>query len=120
MTKHTDTTHAGEAIIRHWFLRSLATLLVIGVIGAAIGWYLNRDTLPPVTIEEAVVVGPVIEEDILPEAPPAVVFRDITTAPVSISSIPAAPTATSSCRRRSEVVPHFLITTTTVTRTCCW
>jgi len=80
MTKHTDTTHAGEAIIRHWFLRSLATLLVIGVIGAAIGWYLNRDTLPPVTIEEAVVVGPVIEEDILPEAPPAVVFRDITTA----------------------------------------
>ena len=80
MTKHTDTRHAGEAIIRRWFLRSLATLLVIGVIGAAIGWYLNRDTLPPVIIEEAVVAGPVIEDDSLSEAPPAVVFRDITAA----------------------------------------
>jgi hypothetical protein len=80
MTKHTDTTQAGEAIIRHWFLRSLAVLLVIGVIIAAIGWYLGRDSSPVVTIEEAVVAGPVIEEDTLPEAPPAVVFRDITAA----------------------------------------
>ena len=80
MTKPTDSTHSGEAIIRHWFLRSLAVLLVIGVIIAAIGWYLNRDTLPPVIIEEAVVAGPVIEDDTLSEAPPAVVFRDITAA----------------------------------------
>jgi hypothetical protein len=80
MTKHTDTTQAGEAIIRHWFLRSLAVLLVIGVIIATIGWYLGRDSSPVVTIEEAVVAGPVIEEDTLSEAPPAVVFRDITAA----------------------------------------
>jgi hypothetical protein len=83
MTKHaghTDTTQAGEAIIRHWFLRSLAVLLVIGVIGAAIGWYLGRDSSPVVTIEEAVVAGPVIEKDTRLEAPPAVVFRDITAA----------------------------------------
>ena len=80
MTKRTDTTQAGEAIIRHWFLRSLAVLLVIGVIIVAIGWYLGRDSSPVVTIEEAVVAGPVIEEETLPESPPAVVFRDITTA----------------------------------------
>ena len=83
MTKHpghTHTTQAGEAIIRHWFLRSLAVLLVIGVIGTAIGWYLGRDGSPAVTIEEAVVTGPVIEKEVLPQTPPAVVFRDITAA----------------------------------------
>jgi hypothetical protein len=83
MTKHTghpDTVKAGEAIIRHWFLRSLAVLLVIGVIGIAVGWYLGRDSSPAVTIEEAVVAGPVVEEDTPPQSPPAVVFRDITAA----------------------------------------
>ncbi len=83
MTKHTghpDTVKAGEAIIRHWFLRSLAVLLVIGVIGIAVGWYLGRDSSPAVTIEEAVVAGPEVEEDTPPQSPPAVVFRDITAA----------------------------------------
>jgi hypothetical protein len=83
MTKrpgHTDATQAGEAIIRHWFRRSLAVILGIGLIAAGIGWYLGRDTTPAVIIEEAIVTGPVIEESVLPQAAPAVVFRDITTA----------------------------------------
>lgn len=83
MTKHpghNDTTQTGEAIIRHWFRRSLAVILVIGIIGAGIGWYLNRDTAPAVIPEEAVVTGPVIEEAALPQSPPSVIFRDITTA----------------------------------------
>jgi hypothetical protein len=81
MTKHpgqTDTTQAGEAVIRHWFLRSLTVILVVVVIAAGIGGYLNRDQAPAVIIEEAVVTGPVVEEKILPQTPPAVVFRDIT------------------------------------------
>jgi hypothetical protein len=77
-TEHTDTTRAGEAIIRHWFRRSLAVILVIGMIGAGIGWYLGRDQAPAIPIEEAVVAGPVIEAEALPQTPPAVVFRDIT------------------------------------------
>ena len=76
--RHTDTTQAGEAIIRHWFRRSLAVILVIGVIGAGINWYLGRDTTPVIAIEEAVVTGPVIEEYAPSQTPPAVVFRDIT------------------------------------------
>jgi len=81
MTKqpqHTDITRAGEAIIRHWFRRSLAIILGIGIIATGIGWYLSRDTTPAITLEEAVVTGPVIEEATLPQTPPAVVFRDIT------------------------------------------
>ena len=81
MTKHqghTDKTQAGEALIRHWFRRSLAIMLGIGIIAAGIGWYLNRDKTPAVIIEEAVVTGPVIEENMLPQTPPAVIFRDIT------------------------------------------
>ena len=81
MTKHqghTDKTQAGEALIRHWFRRSLAIMLGIGIIAAGIGWYLNRDKTPAVIIEEAVVTGPVIEENVLPQTPPAVIFRDIT------------------------------------------
>lgn len=77
-TEHTDTTRAGEAIIRHWFRRSLAVILVIGMIGAGIGWYLGRGQAPAIPIEEAVVAGPVIEAEALPQTPPAVVFRDIT------------------------------------------
>jgi len=83
MTKHqqhSDTTQAGEAIIRHWFRRSLAVILGIGIIGAGIGWYLGRDKVPVTIIEEAVVSGPVIEEGAQPQMPPAVNFRDITTA----------------------------------------
>jgi len=83
MTKHqqhSDTTQAGEAIIRHWFRRSLAVILGIGIIGAGIGWYLGRDKAPVTIIEEAVVSGPVIEEGAQPQMPPAVNFRDITTA----------------------------------------
>ena len=81
MTKHqgqTERTRAGEAIIRYWFRRSLAIILVIGTIAAGIGWYLNSDEAPAIIIEEAMVSGPVIEEKILPQSPPAVVFRDIT------------------------------------------
>ena len=81
MTNHhrnTDTTHAGEAIIRHWFRRSLVVILGVGIIAAGIGWYLRHDTAPTVTIEEAVVTGPVIGEKALPQTPPAVAFRDIT------------------------------------------
>ena len=81
MTNHpgqTDKTQAGEAIIRHWFRRSLAIILVIGTITAGIGWYLNRDEAPAIIIEEAIVSGPVIEEQTMPQSPPAVAFRDIT------------------------------------------
>ena len=81
MTKHsgqTDRTHAGEAIIRHWFRRSLAIILGIGIIAAGIGWYLGRDKTPAIIIEEAIVSGPVIEEQTMPQSPPAVAFRDIT------------------------------------------
>ena len=74
----TDKTQAGEAIIRYWFRRSLAIILVTGTIAAGIGWYLNRDEAPAVIIEEATVSGPVIEEKILPQSPPAVAFRDVT------------------------------------------
>ncbi|HAJ92446.1 MAG TPA: CRTAC1 family protein, partial [Gammaproteobacteria bacterium] len=83
MTKHqehTDKTQAGEALIRHWFRRSLAIILGIGSIAAGTGWYLSRDTTPAVTIEEAIVSGPVIEEGAQPETPPTVIFRDITRA----------------------------------------
>ncbi len=76
----TDSTRAGEAIIRRWFLRSLAVILVLGLVAAGIGWYLNRETSPDVIIEEAVVAGPVIEEMAPMQAPPHVVFRDITAA----------------------------------------
>jgi len=79
-TGHIDNTQAGEAIIRHWFRRSLAVIAGIGIIGTGIGWYLNRDKAPAPPIEEAVVTGPVVEENALPQAPPAVIFRDITTA----------------------------------------
>jgi len=81
MTKHpgqTDKTRAGEAIIRHWFRRSFAIILSIGIIAAGIGWYLNRYEAPAIIIEEAVVSGPVIEEQTMPQSPPAVAFRDIT------------------------------------------
>ncbi|MDX2457420.1 MAG: CRTAC1 family protein [Gammaproteobacteria bacterium] len=83
MTKqpvHTDATQAGEAIIRHWFRRSLAVILVIGIISAGISWYLGRDTTPVIAIEEAIVAGPVTEEDAQPRSPPVIVFRDITRA----------------------------------------
>jgi hypothetical protein len=81
MTIHpgqTDKTQAGEAIIRHWFRRSLAIILGIGIIIAGIGWYMNRDETPAVIIEEAIVSGPVVEEKTQPQSPPAVIFRDIT------------------------------------------
>jgi hypothetical protein len=79
--QQTDSTQAGEAIIRRWFLRSLAVILGIGIIGAGIGWYLSRDRTAVVTIEEAVVTGPVDEEkSTLVQTPPAVIFRDITAA----------------------------------------
>ena len=83
MTKyqqHSDTTRTGEAIIRHWFRRSLAVILGIGIIGAGIGWYLGRDKAPVTIIEEASVSGPVIEEGAQPQMPPTVNFRDITRA----------------------------------------
>jgi len=83
MTKqqqHSDTTQVGEAIIRHWFRRSLAIILVIGIIAAGSVWYLGHDSAPDVSIEEAVVAGPVVETLTAPQTPPAVVFRDITTA----------------------------------------
>ena len=82
MTKqqHTDITQTGEAIIRNWFRRSLAIILVIGIIAAGSFWYLGRDSAPTVSIEEAVVTGPVIAAQTAPQTPPAVVFRDITTA----------------------------------------
>ena len=77
--RQTDPARAGEAIIRHWFLRSLAVILVLALVGAAIGWYLLRDTSPAVSIEEVVVAGPVIDERVPPQTPPRVFFRDITT-----------------------------------------
>ena len=82
MTKqqHTDITQTGEAIIRNWFRRSLAIILGIGIIAAGSFWYLGRDSAPTVSIEEAVVTGPVIAAQTAPQTPPAVVFRDITTA----------------------------------------
>ena len=84
MTKEhnsTDTTQAGEAIIRHWFRCSLAIILGFGIIAAGIVWYLGRDSAPDISIEEAVVSGPVEEESIRPQTPPpAVIFRDITAA----------------------------------------
>ncbi|MGB5438975.1 MAG: VCBS repeat-containing protein, partial [Gammaproteobacteria bacterium] len=77
--RQTDPARAGEAIIRHWFLRSLAVILVLALVGAAIGWYLQRDRSPAVSIEETVVAGPVIDERVPPQTPPRVFFRDITT-----------------------------------------
>ena len=79
-TRHADNTGAGEAIIRHWFRRSLAVIAGIGVIGTGIGWYMNHDRSTVIPVEEAVVTGPVVEENTAPQAPPEVVFRDITTA----------------------------------------
>ncbi len=78
--KHSDTTQAGEAIIRHWFRRSLVIILGVGIIAAGSFWYLGRDRTPTVSIEEAVVTGPVVTAHTTPQSPPAVVFRDITTA----------------------------------------
>jgi hypothetical protein len=79
--KHSDaTTQAGEAIIRHWFRRSLAIILGIAIIAAGSVWYLLRDSAPTVSIEEAVVTGPVVEAYTELQTPPAVVFRDITAA----------------------------------------
>ena len=83
MTKqhnNTDTTRAGEAIIRHWFRRSLAIILGVGIIAAGIVWYLGRDSAPDMSIEEAVVSGPVVAAHTPPQASPAVIFRDITAA----------------------------------------
>ena len=77
--KHSDATQAGEAIIRHWFRRSLAIILGIGIIAVVSVWYLERDTAPAVNIEEAVITGPVVETHTAPQTPPAVVFRDVTT-----------------------------------------
>ena len=76
----TDTTQAGEAIIRRWFRRSLIVILGIGIITAGMVWFLGQDRAPVVNIEEAVVTGPVVEEQGLPQTPPAVMFTDITTA----------------------------------------
>ncbi|MGB5425987.1 MAG: CRTAC1 family protein, partial [Gammaproteobacteria bacterium] len=78
--KHSDTTQAGEAIIRRWFRRSLAIILGIGIIAAGSVWYLGRDSVPTVSIEEAVVTGPVVAAHTEPQTPPAVVFRDVTAA----------------------------------------
>lgn len=75
----TDSTQAGEALIRRWFLRSLAVILVIGIAGTGLSWYLTRDSTAIVSIDEAVVTGPVEKESTVVQAPPAVVFRDITT-----------------------------------------
>ncbi len=83
MTKqhnNTDTTRAGEAIIRHWFRRSLAIILGVGIIAAGIVWYLGRDSAPDIIIEEAVVSGPVVAAHTPQQTPPAVIFRDITAA----------------------------------------
>ena len=77
-SQHIHTTHAGEAIIRHWFRRSLAIILGIGIITTGIVWYLNRDTTPAVILEEAVVTGPVNDEDAPPQTTPVVAFKDIT------------------------------------------
>ena len=78
--KHSDTTQAGEAIIRRWFRRSLAIILGIGIIAAGSVWYLGRDSVPTVSIEEAVVTGPVVAAHTEPQTPPVVVFRDVTAA----------------------------------------
>jgi len=72
--------HAGESIIRRAFYRSLAVILVLLVIGAAIRWYLGREAVAPEQVTEAVVTGPVIEEEAPPQAPPPVPFTDITDA----------------------------------------
>ena len=79
--KNTDITQAGEAIIRHWFRRSLLAILALGLFAAGIIWYPGHERTPEVKIEEAVVTGPVnAEENTLAPSPPTVVFRDITTA----------------------------------------
>jgi hypothetical protein len=79
-SRQTDTTQAGEAIIRRWFRRSLAVILGIGIIAAGMVWYLGGDRAPDTNIEEAIVTGPVLEVAELTQSPPAVNFRDITTA----------------------------------------
>jgi hypothetical protein len=76
--RQTGTVPAGDDVIRHWFRRSLAVILVLGAIVAGITWYLARDKTPVDNIEEAVVSGPVPEEQVLVQAPPAVTFRDVT------------------------------------------
>jgi len=78
--QQTDTPQAGEAVIRYWFRRSLVIILGIGIIAAGIVWYLGRDSAPDIIIEEAVVSGPVDATHTPPQAPPAVIFRDITAA----------------------------------------
>ncbi|MGB5717809.1 MAG: CRTAC1 family protein [Gammaproteobacteria bacterium] len=78
--QQTDTPRAGEAIIRHWFRRSLAIILGVGIIATSIVWYLGRDSAPDIIIEEAVVSGPVVAAHTPPQTPPAVIFRDITAA----------------------------------------
>jgi len=76
----TRKPHAGESIIRRAFYRSAAAILVLLAIGAAIRWYLVREDAAPEQLTEALVTGPVIEEEAPPQAPPQVPFTDITAA----------------------------------------
>lgn len=66
-----------EALIRRAFYRSLAVILAIALAVTGI-WYFNRDNTTPQAVEEAVVPGPVIEENAPPQAAPPVTFTDIT------------------------------------------
>ncbi|UCC56729.1 MAG: CRTAC1 family protein, partial [Gammaproteobacteria bacterium] len=71
--------HAGEAVIRKAFYRSLLAILLFAVVGTGI-WYYTHEHTVPVAIEEAVVTGPVTEPITRPLTPPAVTFTDITRA----------------------------------------
>jgi len=66
-----------EALIRRAFYRSLAVIVAIALAVTGI-WYFTRDNTTPQAVEEAVVSGPVIEENAPPQAAPPVTFTDIT------------------------------------------
>ena len=70
--------HAGESIIRRAFYRSLAGILVLVLVGLLVNWYLTPEDEAPEAVTEAIVTGPVIEEDTSTQSPPEVVFTDIT------------------------------------------
>jgi hypothetical protein len=66
-----------KAVIRTAVYRSLAVIVVLALTGVGIYGYLTRKPTRPAG-EEAVIIGPVVDQGAPPHTPPPVAFTDIT------------------------------------------